>query len=81
MSKTKKVGIAGKFGSRYGFTVRRRLAEVEVKVRQKYECPNCGAVKLRRIGTSIWQCKRCGTKFAGRAYAPGELRKLSAGGA
>jgi len=82
MGKTKKVGIVGKFGPRYGFTVRRRFADVEVKAKQKYECPNCGALKLRRVSTSIWQCRRCGTKFAGRAYTPGELKvKSGTGGA
>jgi large subunit ribosomal protein L37Ae len=71
MGRTKKVSVAGKFGPRYGFTLRRRLAEVESRVRRRYECPSCGAIKLRRVNTSIWQCRRCGVKFAGKAYGPG----------
>lgn len=70
--RTKKVGAAGAFGPRYGFTLRRRYAEVVEKSRKLYPCPSCGAVKAKRIGTGIWQCRRCGTKFAGRAYYPAE---------
>jgi large subunit ribosomal protein L37Ae len=75
MGRTKKVGIAGKYGPRYGFTLRRRAAEVEARARQWYECPNCRAPKLKRVGTAIWECRRCGVKLAGRAYVPGERRK------
>lgn len=66
--KTKKVGLAGKFGPRYGFTLRKRFTEVEIKVRKSYPCPSCGAVKVKRLSTAIWRCRRCGTKFAGGAY-------------
>ncbi len=68
--RTKKVGIAGKFGPRYGFTLRRRYAEVAEKAAKPYQCPSCGSVKARRVSTAIWQCRRCGTKFAGKAYQP-----------
>ena len=30
----------------------------------------CGHQKVRRIGTSIWQCGKCKIKFAGGAYIP-----------
>lgn len=68
--RTKKVRIAGKFGPRYGFTLRRKYAEVAAKAAKLYPCPKCGAVKARRVSTAIWRCRRCGTKFAGRAYEP-----------
>lgn len=84
MAKTKKVGVAGKFGPRYGFTLRKRLAEVESKMKQRYPCPSCGAVKVKRISTAIWQCRRCSVKFAGGTYTPttpGAQKKASAEGA
>jgi large subunit ribosomal protein L37Ae len=65
----KRPGVAGRFGARYGFTLRKRLSEVERKARWRYLCPSCGAVRVKRVGTAIWQCKRCGVKFAGGAYS------------
>ncbi len=73
MPKTKKIGSAGGLGPRYGTKVRKLVAEVERKLRQGYRCPNCGAVRVRRSGSSIWQCRRCGAKFAGAAYTPSAL--------
>lgn len=77
MGRTKKVGVAGRFGPRYGFTLRRAYAEVASKTKLKYKCPSCSEMKLRRLSTGIWQCKKCGAKFAGGAYTPSvkELEK------
>lgn len=73
MPRTKKVGSTGKFGPRYGTKIRKLTLEVERKVRQKYRCPSCGALRVRRVSTSLWQCGRCGVKFAGAAYSPSVL--------
>ncbi len=70
MSRTKKVGAAGKFGPRYGRKVRKLFVDVEGRLRKRYRCPNCAAPRVKRVSTSIWQCKRCGVKFAGGAYSP-----------
>ncbi|MEM4187701.1 MAG: 50S ribosomal protein L37ae [Candidatus Hadarchaeum sp.] len=70
MPRTKKIGSAGRFGPRYGTKVRKLVVEVEKKLKQEYKCPSCGALKVRREGSSIWQCRRCGAKFAGGAYTP-----------
>lgn len=71
MGKTKKVGITGRFGSRYGRKTKMRLKEVETLYRgKKYECPNCRAVRVKRVSTAVWQCLKCGLKFAGGAYMP-----------
>ncbi len=67
---TKKVGAAGRFGPRYGTKSRKLVAEVERRLRQRYKCPSCGAMGVRRVSTAIWQCMRCGVKLAGAAYAP-----------
>lgn len=68
MARTKKVGPAGKFGVRYGKRIRERFIDVH-KVRRS-ACPNCLNPGLKRISTGIWKCKKCGLKFAGKAYKP-----------
>ena len=68
--RTKKVGPAGRLGSRYGVRARSKLRNVELVQRAKHICPSCGHQKVKRISTSIWQCGKCGVKFAGGAYSP-----------
>lgn len=62
--------ISGILGTKYGFTLRRRYAEVILRRRAKYNCPRCQAGILKRVSVGIWQCKKCGYKFAGGAYEP-----------
>jgi len=62
--------IAKGLGARYGSTVRKRWAEATASSRARYVCERCGAVKVRRVSVGIWQCGRCGYKFAGQAYLP-----------
>ncbi|KUO39441.1 MAG: 50S ribosomal protein L37 [Hadesarchaea archaeon DG-33-1] len=73
MGRTKKIGLAGKFGPRYGTKARKLIVEIDRKQRQSHKCPSCGAIKVKRLDTAIWQCRRCGTKFAGAAYVPSTL--------
>lgn len=68
--RTKKVGSAGRFGSRYGVRTRRRIQEVEAEQRKRHQCPRCSAYSVRRKGTGVWSCRRCGLVFAGGAYKP-----------
>ena len=68
--RTKKVGPAGRYQSRYGVRARTQIRNVEIQQRIKHKCPSCGHEKVKRISTSIWQCKKCETKFAGGAYIP-----------
>ena len=65
----KKIGSTGRFGSRYGTKIRKLALAVDQKLKQRYKCPSCGAVRVKRITTSIWKCGRCGVKFAGGAYS------------
>merc|ERR1711974_190332 len=40
--RTKKVGICGKYGTRYGATLRKLLKKIEVQQHSKYTCVFCG---------------------------------------
>lgn len=68
--RTKKVGIAGKYGPRYGVRARKRIADVESAKSLKYPCPRCLTVSVKRTDTGIWQCRKCDLVFAGGAYVP-----------
>lgn len=70
MGRTKKVGAAGKYGPRYGTKDRKLVAKIEAEKSGRKPCPSCGAEKLKRTSTGIWECRRCGAKFAGQAYSP-----------
>ena len=67
---TKKIGSAGRFGSRYGKKIRTKIADVERRQRTKHRCPACRRLTLQRIASGIYRCKKCLKKFAGRAYTP-----------
>jgi len=67
---TRKVGSAGRFGSRYGKKIRVRVAQIEKNSRGKHICPRCRALKLRREAAGIWVCSKCGMKMAGGSYVP-----------
>lgn len=68
--RTKKVGPVGRFGARYGVRARTKVRNVELVQKQKHICPSCGHQKVKRVSTSIWQCRKCNVKFAGGAYYP-----------
>jgi len=71
MSKrTKKVKSVGRFGPRYGVSIRRQIREVESRMKATHTCPTCGAPKVRRVSAGIWGCRKCGHTFAGGAYVP-----------
>ncbi len=64
---TKTLGAAGRFGVRYGQSVKKRITEIENKQRQRQQCPYCKG-RVKRASKGIWQCKKCGKRFAGPAY-------------
>ena len=57
-----------RLGSRYGRRVRLRLGLIEKSQRAEYKCPYCSAKKVKRVSVGIWECKKCGSKFTGKAY-------------
>ena len=68
--RTKKVGSTGRFSARYGVRARSRVRNVEKIQKLKHECPSCGHSTVKRVSTAIWQCRKCGIKFAGGSYIP-----------
>jgi large subunit ribosomal protein L37Ae len=66
----KKVGIAGKFGPRYGVKIRKQVHKIESTKRKKHQCPTCMKRSVKRLSSGIWKCNSCGTTFAGGAYTP-----------
>lgn len=67
-SKTKKIKSAGRFGARYGKTVRANLVRVEEKQRKKQKCPFCEKLGVKRLSKGIWKCSKCDKKFASNTY-------------
>jgi len=68
MARTKKVKIAGKFGARYGATVREKYSAVASKQAQKQKCPFCKKFTAKRIAKGLWNCKACHKRFTAHAY-------------
>lgn len=75
--RTKKVGISGKFGVRYGSTLRKILKKFEIAQHMRYVNPFNGKVpllltqpSLRRSCTGIWKCSASGLTIAGGAWTP-----------
>jgi large subunit ribosomal protein L37Ae len=69
-AKGRVTGSAGRFGPRYGRFIRKRVAETEKISKAVHQCPRCDVIAVRREGTGIWSCRKCGFKFAGGAYQP-----------
>jgi large subunit ribosomal protein L37Ae len=67
-SKTKKVKAAGRFGIKYGRSVRAKVSKVEEKQRKKQKCPYCGKLGIKRLSKGIWYCKKCNRKFTSDVY-------------
>ena len=66
--RTKKVGICGKYGIRYGASIRKNIKKMEVSQHSKYNCVFCGKDNVKRQATGIWKCGSCRKVIAGGAY-------------
>jgi large subunit ribosomal protein L37Ae len=73
MGNTKKVGTAGRFSSRYGVGIRKRVLAVEAKQNSDHSCPFCGFSKVKREAAGLFNCHKCQAKFTGGAYEPQTL--------
>ncbi|XP_024366067.1 uncharacterized protein [Physcomitrium patens] len=66
--RTKKAGIVGKYGTRYGASLRKQIKKMEVSQHSKYFCEFCGKFAVKRKAVGIWSRKDCGKVKAGGAY-------------
>merc|ERR1711973_598037 len=68
--RTKKVGITGKYGTRYGASLRKIVKKMEVSQHSKYICSFCGKEAMKRKAVGIWKCeaKNCNITIAGGAW-------------
>ncbi|XP_077210740.1 large ribosomal subunit protein eL43z-like isoform X1 [Tasmannia lanceolata] len=66
--RTKKAGIVGKYGTRYGASLRKQIKKMEISQHSKYFCEFCGKYAVKRKVVGIWGCKDCGKVKAGGAY-------------
>merc|ERR1712228_267139 len=68
--RTNKVGITGKYGTRYGASLRKVVKKMETTQHKTYISPFSGAKSLKRTAVGIWTCKNTGNKVAGGAWEP-----------
>ena len=69
MGRTKKVGMSGRFGPKYGSNVRKKWRLIMEKQKGPIKCPRCATKgSVHRLSVGIWHCKKCGVKFTGGAY-------------
>lgn len=61
---------AGRFGVRYGRKDRKRVADIEARMHAPHVCTKCARPNVKRVGTGIWKCTKCGHTFAGGTYIP-----------
>ncbi|XP_075815269.1 large ribosomal subunit protein eL43-like [Microtus pennsylvanicus] len=66
--RTKKVGIVGKYGTRYGASLRKMVKKIEISQHTKYTYFFCGKTKMKRRAAGIWHCGSCMKTVAGGAW-------------
>merc|ERR1712117_428015 len=68
--RTKKVGVVGKYGTRYGASLRKTVKKMEITQHAKYLCSFCGKDAMKRKAVGIWKCsvKNCNIVVAGGAW-------------
>ena len=76
--RTKKVGIVGKYGTRYGGAIRKIVKKFELQQHAKYVCPACGKVhfaSLFRLPSREFHVES-GNAKAARSLSQEELTNL-----
>ncbi|KAI1957038.1 60S ribosomal protein L43 [Ophidiomyces ophidiicola] len=66
--RTKKVGVTGKYGTRYGASLRKQVKKMEISQHARYTCTFCGKTTVKRSAVGIWECRSCKKTIAGGAW-------------
>merc|ERR1711879_982084 len=66
--RTRKVGVTGKYGTRYGASLRKQIKKMEITQHAKYTCHFCGKDSVKRDAVGIWTCRGCRKTVAGGAW-------------
>jgi large subunit ribosomal protein L37Ae len=66
-----KVGSSGRYGARYGKKLKSKINNVEKVQRKAQKCPYCSRLAVKRVAAGIYNCKKCESKFTGKAYVVG----------
>lgn len=72
------MGIVGKFGTKFGATLRKIVKKFEVTKKAKYLSPFSGKESVRRQAVGIWKCKDTNRKIAGGAWTLNTAAAVSA---
>ncbi|XP_039742429.1 60S ribosomal protein L37a-like, partial [Pteropus medius] len=65
---TKKVGIVGKYKTRYSASLKKMVKKIEISQHTKYTCSFCGKTKKKRRAMGIWHCGSCMKTVADGAW-------------
>jgi len=52
----------------YGKKIRKMYDESRAKASRKYKCPACSRTAIKRQSSGVWECQKCGKKYASGAY-------------
>ncbi|MBI2108226.1 50S ribosomal protein L37ae [Candidatus Woesearchaeota archaeon] len=69
MADVKKYGSIKRFGARYGTKTKNNFGKIEYEQRRLHKCPYCSKIAVKRLAMGIWQCRKCKSKFVGKAYS------------
>ncbi|MBI3027100.1 50S ribosomal protein L37ae [Candidatus Woesearchaeota archaeon] len=64
-----KLGSVKRFGARYGRKLKLKFSKIEAEQRKLHKCPYCSKMAVKRLAVGIWQCRKCNSKFTGKAYS------------
>ena len=76
MALEEKFGSVKRFGPRYGTKLKNRYGKIEAEQRKLHKCPYCNQIRVKRVAAGIWRCRKCKSKFVGKAYTIADKIKL-----
>lgn len=69
MTKKKKT-FGLRLRTRGGAALQKRWTRIVLQMRVTHKCPSCASLAVKRESSGIWNCRKCGLRFAGGAYIP-----------